>query len=431
MTPGGYGGRLNLAHFGGRLSPPVLRHFASIGRAGAEARQFVERLCAQFAARGIPAEDFSTFLAWSAATYVPRLMPAAWRGVAPPITVAGRHRRIDEYLARNRWHSIRAGDRILDLGCGFPPVTTAELAARFPRAWVTGADPVAGSYLIRLANGDVACFTGDLSLLYFQPGSNSDRRWQAMYASRAATRARFLARLRPAIDRLSADRTVPGFIRLGATEVWRHPGLGATNLEILQAGIGSRHLGRFRVIRAMNVLPYFDRPRRRRAMRWVRDRLENGGIVIAGVDGPDTRHARYRVDQRVGDRLVLREFAMSLDQIRPLEVTAFFALHDDDPDLPVFDAAVRAIRSDASWLARFDRRMDALLGNERFCRRTARGYLGGTPGRGATGRLGVVAQRIDRVLVKEGFVAGAARALRMQGYDAWINSAGHLAFRPA
>lgn len=412
---------------GGRLTAPVLRHLAAAGRAGPDVRRFVTRLCAQFSARGIPAEDFSTYLAWSAATFVPRLLPSAWDGVAP-ITVAGRHRRLDEYLAGNPWRRPRPGDRILDLGCGFPALTTFELAARFPTARVTGADPVAGRYLVRLGNGDVGCFTATLGLVYFQPGSNSAARWQAMHADRARTRRRFLAPLRLALAGFSSDGGGTEFARVPGALVWKNPGPGT--VELVEAAIGSRLLGRHEIIRAMNVLPYLAQADRRRAAAWFRDRLTDGGLLISGVDGPETRHARYRVEQRRGGRMVLRELAMSLDQIRPLEVTAFFALHDDDPDLPVFNAAIRTIRSDPGFMEGFDRRMDALLARERFCRRTVRGHLGGTPGRGATARLAAASRRIDQALRREGFAARACRVLRRHGYAAWVNQAGHVAFRP-
>ena len=429
----GFAARLNAEYFGGRLTPAILRHLGSLERAGREPQAFAARMCRQMRDRAIPAEDFSGFLAWSAATFVPRLLPAAWNGAILPITTPGRHRQLDEYLAHNPWHPVGLGDRILDLGCGFPPVTTVELARRFPEASVTGVDPTPGRYLVRLPNGDQACFTARLRVLYFQPGSNSPKRWHAMYADPPATRDRFLASLRAVLPALPRDPGVAGRATRGGAVAIQNPGLedAPGNLVFRQAGIGSRISDRYDVIRVMNVLPYFDRVARDEARRWLHARLAEGGLLIAGVDGPETRHARYLVEQREGRRVVARELAFSLDQIRPLEVTAFFALHDDDPDIRIFSELIKTLRNDRSFQRPFDLRMDALQAREGFCARGTNGYLGGSPGgRGATRRLADASARIDRTLAREGFAELAARGLRRHGYVAWVNCVGHVAVEP-
>ncbi|MFQ5704526.1 MAG: hypothetical protein ACE5HT_10950 [Gemmatimonadales bacterium] len=92
----------------------------------------------------IEAHDFSQFLAWAVGSVVSKFLPGAWGGAIPPVTQPGRHATIDEYMAQSQWRSLEPGSTLLDIGCGFPPVTTADTARRFPEVDVVGADPSFG-----------------------------------------------------------------------------------------------------------------------------------------------------------------------------------------------------------------------------------------------------------------------------------------------
>jgi hypothetical protein len=164
--------KLNGQYFRDGLSPEVMALLAPIDDQRVEVQQFVARMFQQMHRQRTDARDFSERLAFVTTALLQHILPGAW-GAIPPITQTGRHAAIDDYLARNPWRPLGAGDRLLDLGCGFPPVTTLETAERFPQVSIVGADPSFGEYLVREANGDYAVFDAHEKLLYFQPTARS------------------------------------------------------------------------------------------------------------------------------------------------------------------------------------------------------------------------------------------------------------------
>lgn len=101
--------------------------------------------------------DLSLFTAWLIGFSAPRTVPSAWNGTVPPITMPRRHHRLDDYIAGNWWHRSQEEPVLVDLGCGFPPFTTIESAARLPNWQVIGVDPAFGRYLVYDERGDYAC----------------------------------------------------------------------------------------------------------------------------------------------------------------------------------------------------------------------------------------------------------------------------------
>ena len=71
---------------------------------------------------GMPPQDFSPFQAELFASVASHLLPGCWGGRVPPITLAGRHARIDQLVRKLHGES----GRLLDIACGFPPLTTID-----------------------------------------------------------------------------------------------------------------------------------------------------------------------------------------------------------------------------------------------------------------------------------------------------------------
>ena len=127
--------------------------------------------------------------------------------------------------------------------------------------------------------------------------------------------------------------------------------------------------------------------------------------------------------------MVAKEFAFSIENVRPLEMAAWFALHDDDYEMAALTQLIRVIRSRDNFRRTFDGRMDELLASTGFTSRRANGYLGFLDETVGSDPL-QAADTVGRQLEDEGFAEGAAELLRAAGYDAWVNCIGHVAVDP-
>jgi hypothetical protein len=222
-----------------------------------EVQQFVARMFRQMHRQQTDARDFSERMALITGALLHHILPGAW-GAIPPITQTGRHAAIDDYLARNPWRPPSAGDCLLDLGCGFPPVTTLETAERFPQVSIVGADPSFGEYLVREATGDYAVFDATGSLLYFQPTARVAERWRAMFVDPALTRGRFAAHLAELRAHLPDTTPISRYVSADGVEIIRNPiaGFERPDVKFRRLGIGGSGLQGFTAARCFNVVCY-------------------------------------------------------------------------------------------------------------------------------------------------------------------------------
>jgi hypothetical protein len=425
--------KINKTYFNNELSADVLELLAPIEHERPEVHQWLERMSSYMQQQCIGARDFSEGTAWLIATFVPKLLPGAWNGAVPPITLKGRHARVDHYLASNPWNKLESGGKFLDLGCGFPPETTIDSAATFSDIQVVGADPSFGRYLIKDADNNYAGFNADRELLYFQPESFSIDRWEAMFADPDATRLRYLGYLEQARPELPGDPDSYQKWQQGDIVVEQNPIIKfeTDNLKFVQQGIGSGFSDNFDAIRCFNVLIYFNREFREQALRWAPTQLKEEGIFIAGVNWAHSRAARHSVYQCQDGQMAHREFAISIDNLRPLEIVPWFTLHDDDYDTLAMVELVRVLRSDQDFIRPFDQRMDQLLGEHDFCARKDNGYLGGLSKNAGPEAMDSIPNLVNTGLQQDGFVEVAVDVLNNNGFEAWVNCAGHIAINPA
>lgn len=423
---------LNAEVFDGRLSASVLRHLAALDQERPEVRAFVRRAFRLMARCRFRAEDVSPFFGWSLGVIVPRMLPGAWGGLVPPTTVDRRHLRFDEYVQRAFPSSARL---FLDVGCGFPPLTTLNTAEHFPDWAVTGVDPCFEHYLVYDPSGDYALFDALLRLRYFQAAVPEPARWDALLRDPAATRERFerlLQRLRPRLpgsDESTFSWTEHDGARLERNPVlrWVRPNLSFVRAEFLTAELKAEH---YDVTRCLNVLGYFGAAYRLHARAWAAERLKEGGLYIEGMDWPRSTCARYFVSRRRSGRLQTVEFALSLDNLRPLAVATIFALHDDDPETAALSRVVGLLRADEAFRARFDAAMDRLLEREGLFRRLGDGYVSDLLEERPPSEREAAFEAVERALVADGLVEGAVEALARAGVRAWRNPVGHLAVEP-
>ncbi|WP_158884478.1 CheR family methyltransferase [Amycolatopsis anabasis] len=413
--------RLNTAYFEGRLSPAAEAALAGLETAGADARELADRMFRLMRLARFEATDLSPFTAWLLGFSVPRTVPSAWRGAVPPVTMAGRHRKIDDYLATNPWHRPDTDPVFVDLGCGFPPFTTIETAHRFPGWRVIGVDPAFGRYLVHDAAGNYALFDSEDRLRYYQAGNYDP--------APEASHARFHDLLRRLLPLLTeSGEAVAEFGRLTRDPLRQYE---KGNLGLRPGEIGAFELdGGADVIRCLNVLMYFDQDFRERALRWAARLLRPGGLFLCGSNWIDSASSRYTVYQKESGELVAREFAFSIENVRPIELAPWYALHDDNLENLRNAHAVGTLRADADFRRRFDARLDALLAELGVCPRGADGYLGDSAEGRAPDELARCSALLAERLDSEGFVDDAVAVLRRAGFEAWRNGAGHVAMRP-
>jgi hypothetical protein len=203
------------------------------------------------------------------------------------------------------------------------------------------------------------------------------------------------------------------------------------NLKFIQAGIGSRELPRADLIRCFNVLFYYGASARREFEAWAASVLNDGGIAITGSNSPNSTEARYEVYRKEGDAVNEKEFAFSVDNVRPPGVVSWFSMADDEPSSLRLAHVVGLIRSDAQYRSAFDERLDELLWINRLMVRDTDGHLTWAAG-DSLQRIftveggGAISEQLDR----DGFTEAACSVLRRFGVTAWRNDAGCVAVEP-
>lgn len=146
---------LNTRFFNGELSKQFVDKLLQLPIDRPDVFAFAERMFGFMSSAGMPAKDMSVVLGEILGTLLGRILPDAWEGRVPPITLQGRHAIVDQYIKTNPW--ISSGNKsMLDVGCGFPPYTTLETANYFPGWSITGLDPSLPVYLIYDTEGNYA-----------------------------------------------------------------------------------------------------------------------------------------------------------------------------------------------------------------------------------------------------------------------------------
>ncbi|MGH8572471.1 MAG: hypothetical protein ACREX8_07845, partial [Gammaproteobacteria bacterium] len=420
--------RWNAAYFDNRLSPGAVAALDPLNEAGADAQAVADRAFRLMRVARFDPADLSALTAWSFGSVVPKVLPSAWGGVIPPVTMVGRHCKLDDYVATNPWHQPTSEPVLIELGCGFPPSTVVDSAAALIGWRVIGVDPLLDPrYLLYENQGDYACFSDEEHLSYYQTRLlDSDPDPAAMQARYH----RLLHRLLPLLadnDTGELAEVEQDGVRLVRNPLRRYE---SDNLMLIPGEIGSFEIeGGVDVIRCMNVLMFFDQGFRERTLQWASGVLRPGGLLICGMNWVRSTISRYTVYQEQDGKLVPREFAFSLDNVRPTALTAWYALHDDYLENLCRAEAVGIIRSDEGFQRRFDERLDGLLAQTGM-RRGADGYLDSANVDPFRPDLDAISAALVEQLDREGFVDDAVSVLCHAGRDAWRNAVGHVAMRP-
>jgi hypothetical protein len=410
-------------YLGGQPSEAVLQMLKGVEPQRAEVRDFMERAFRLMALSKFDPRDLAPTVARFFVVLVPSILPGAWGGMVPPLTMPGRHKKIDAYLRSNQWMKFEAGTVLLDVGCGFPPQTSIDVAEAFPEWQIVGADPAFEQYLLYDERGNYASVDLNGKVRYFQAGRPEE--FLRLYSDRNATIQHFVEAFQQLLLLLPADDGRLATAERGGLRLIRHP-LSAherSNLKFVSGGFGSSDLPEAGIVRGLNVLLYFDADFRRKAEEWAAKILRPGGLFVCGRDDAASLNAHYSVYRNEGGRLVEKEFAFGVEMVRQ---SAWFTLHDGDRETVRLAELLRILRSDAEFLRDYDSRLDALLAENRIAVRDANGCLAEPPDPIDPMRALPVYEAIAREIEAE-FADRAVSVLQRAGLNAWRNPVGHVA----
>lgn len=416
-----------------RPADHILQLIKPVEQERQEVRDFISRVVHFMLLSNLSPDHITPSLGWLLGTMAPGLLPGAWGNVIPPFTLEDRHVEIDRYLAANPWATFSDGTTMLEMGCGFPPQTAVDAATRFASWQLLGADPRFDPYVLHDAEGNYACMSDEGDVRYFHPANPGIATYMALYKDPAATFQRFrtiFERLLPLLP-VDEDGTRAEVTHDGARLVRNAiQGFTRSNLHFVQAGIGAE-MEPVDVIRVFNVLMYFDADFRRDAEWWALNTLKPNGLLLCGGDNSMSTEARYTVYQRVGDALVPREFAFSLDNVRPPTMNSWFCLHNDERETFLTARIVGLLRRDDEFREAFDARVDALMREQRLWVRRADGALLPAPDQPPATQFLALRMQANAQLRAEGFHERAVAVLQRAGLRAWENAVGHIAIDPA
>ncbi len=421
---------VNEKYFHGELSPTQIKFLGELDTNNTEAVEFVGNALARIKRMNISAKDCTAFIIWEMAGIWPKILPGAWNGIVPPITFSNRHVLLEDYMERNQWCPLKQGDQVLDMGCGFPPLTAMDLAKRFPKVNIIGADRSFGKYTVTDTYGNYACIMEDGRLEYLQPvGGNADQ-WKRIFDDIGAARLEFTAKFNELKEKLPEIENEFSFEELlvDGWSIVRNPlrKYATGNLSFVQKSIGddlsSKNLD---MIRCMNVLIYFDPAFRKRALNWACGQLKEGGLFFCGLDWSETISCRFSVYRKEKGAMRLKESSFSTENIRPIESLSYYAFRDDDFDFDQMIRHVQLIREDKNFMEKFNIRFDEILRENNICIRNDSGYLDfmniSLPPQQFFANL-----RNSCSLASQEFATEAAAILQRLGKNAWVNEIGFI-----
>ncbi len=412
---------LNSRYFDGKLSEEFKKELEKLPIDRPDVYAFVERMCRFCQMANYPGRDLSLITAQTLGSLLARILPGAWEGRVPPITIPGRHVAMDNLMKASEFGDRKDVD-MLDIGCGFPPYTTLDTVKAFPDWNTTGVDPSLPVYLVFDDQGNYATLDENKKTVYFQPAMPSLENWNELLSDSKATEARFEALVEELLGSSSQDPEA-----LPRLEIDPIKGYETDRLKFKRGGIGQVSIEPKDIIRCFNVLFYFDNPFFDNALNWFSDNLKDNGILLIGANWSGSIESYYTVYRKEKGQLVKNEFAFSLDCIAPIAIVPWYANYDDDAQSAELMELIRIIRSDESFMRAFYEFHDADRERLNICKRDADGNYGGVPPTMEAKDIWGGAAELLKGLHDSGLNEKAAEVLRTAGLNARVNEVGHIA----
>lgn len=417
--------------FLGKRLPQEMAGTISLSKLPPDTQNFIMRSLALMRRAQYSATEFNPALIRWFFTTIQSILPSAWGGRIPPLTIPGRHQKLDDYVANQNWSPGEAPHVFIDVGCGFPPVTPTDTSRKFGDWQIYGVDASFDDYVLYDNEGHYACFDQKGEFQYFQGLMNLSGR--ALYADPKAARNRFnelfedLSPLLRAPDGSKSETVAKNGNKLIHNHI---RDFETNNLTLIKSDLMELKLPPATVIRCMNVLLYFEPEIRKKMIAQADELLDDGGILIAGTNGLGIQ-LRYAVYRKGKDGLVFDEFAFSLDNLGHIVFMPFFTIHENDPEATLLADLARSIRLDRSFWPDFSSRVDELLDHQGICRRGSDGFLHFPEREMPPSEYLEKNALLWREMKKDGYLDEAVNVLGRAGYKAWKNSVDDIAIRPA
>lgn len=416
--------------FLGRRLPDTLADQIDWPALSPDAQGFILRLLALMQRSCCPATEINAQMIWLLATVTPAMLPSAWGGRIPPLTSQGRHRKLDAYVTHQAWPAGDGRPVFIDLGCGFPPVTTVDTAKHLPDWSVYGVDPSFSRFVLYDADSRYACFNRDGQFQYFQSPL------KPLNDTTAAVRQSFQSLFDDLYPHLPSphDHERTSFTRDGHTLI-ANPirDYEAENLNFIKSHIQDLQSPPARWIRCMNVLLYFEKEIRDVMLTAIANLLADDGRLLTGFNHPFGIYARYAVYRKNSAGMVPCEFAFGLDNLRPLGTGPWVTLAEDDQEAELLADLTRTIRADRQFWKNFNKHVDALQEKFEICTRGDDGFHQFTeeaqtaPPQVLLEKTTALWHQVDAA----GYTDGAIEALDRAGFTAWKNPVGDIAVHPS
>ncbi len=395
-----------------------------------DTQAFIERMLALMKRAGYGVEQFNlALIRWLSVT-IPTMLPRAWGGRIPPITLPGRHQKLDAYVAGEYGPPFDKAPVYVDIGCGFPPVTTAESARALPDWQIYGVDRSFADFVLYDKAGHYACFDHIGNFQYFQ--ASMDPSGRALYEDPAGTRQRFeslYADLAPQLPK--SDGTVSQRIEKDGNKLIQHHirDFESDNLILIKEDLMQLDLPSATVIRCMNLLIYFEPQSRKTMLSHAAKLLADEGMLIVGTNGYGIQ-TRYAIYRKINDGLIPNEFAFSLDNLGHIVFMPWFSMHENDPESMLLADLAGTIRSDQQFWQSFSGRLDELLKAQNICCRGPDGFLQPLTKEMPLAEYFHKNAAIWQQLAEDRYPARTVAVLEQAGHKAWLNAVGDIAIEP-
>jgi hypothetical protein len=414
---------LNRRHFNGKLAPATIEHLEALPDRE-DARAFLERAATLMQRAGMPAQDLSPFQAELFASVAAHLLPGCWGGRVPPITLTGRHARIDQLV--RKLHGGRG--RLLDIACGFPPLTTIDSSSAL-RDWdVVGVDRSLPEYFVHDQDGNYCVYDERGEALYFQPLIPTKDNWEGLLGDAESSARRFESLLAELLRQRGHGADAPLNVEHNGCTLSVHPvhDYEWPNLRFVRSDLESLVTEPADVVRCFNMLMYFDEQFRQLAMERFAGLLRDQGRLVCGTDWAWTTEARYSIYVKRDGAMVPVEFAFSLDNLTPIGVATYYTLHADEREANMVAELCAALRADAGFSAAFVDVNDRLRAKHGLCPRLPDGYFSDALPAENTAVMwhiaGDYSVELDAALADE-----ACGVLARRGHNVRVNEIGHVA----
>ena len=416
-------------YLGARL-PEQLAASVDLKKLPPDTQAFIERMLALMKRAGYGVEQFNlALIRWLSIT-IPTMLPRAWGGRIPPITLPGRHQKLDTYVADEYRPPYSKPPVYVDIGCGFPPVTTADTANALPEWQIFGVDRSFADFVLYDEAGHYACFDQTGNFQYFQ--ASMDPSGRSLYEDPAGTRRRFESLYVDLSPQLPAsDGKVSQCIEKNGNKLIHHHirDFETDNLTLIKKDLMQLDLPPATVIRCMNILIYFEPQKRKKMLMHTGNLIDDAGMLIVGTNGYGVQ-TRYAIYRKNGGDLFPGEFAFSLDNLGHIVFMPWFTMHENDPEAMLLARLTGAVRNDRKFWQSFSGRLDELLKSHGICQREPDGFLHPLTEEMPIAEYFQKNAAIWRQLADEGYPDLTVEALERAGHNAWINGIGDIAIEP-